>query len=244
MGKDVVRKTADAPLLDVDELPTVQLEALRQESETALQARGAAYVREYAAIEHKSTILAKSLAMVCLALRAQHNDMGGASHEYRQAVAELYRQSGVQGDTLERLKGAVRWHIGNTLRRHLTSRELKALGLLTTSPLERLQDTRKTTAAIVQATRVSTSAASSPPRKGATAKSIDELPTAGEIVRATADHLRLSSAAASLIGQLRTDVIDDDMTDGQRAKLDEELAALQKTITTLRRHTRKHRSDG
>ncbi|MEV7425170.1 hypothetical protein [Streptomyces sp. NPDC091212] len=245
MSKDVVRRSVDAPpLLDVEELPTVQLEALRQESETALQARGAAYVREYAAIEHKSTILAKSLAMVCVAVRIQHDDMLGTTHEYRQSVAELYRQSGVQGDTLERLKGTVRWHIGNVLRQHLTTRQVRALGLRTSSPLERGQDARKSSAAIVRAAKVSASAGAS--RKGVVTKNAGagSDPTAGETVKATADHLRLSSAANNLIGQLSVDVIDHDMTDGQRAKLDAELATLQKSLTRLRRHTRKRTSDG
>jgi hypothetical protein len=41
------------------------------------------------------------------------------------------------------------------------------------------------------------------------------------------------------VGQIDTSVVDTHMTDGQRAKLDEELAALQKAVTRLRRHTKK-----
>jgi hypothetical protein len=59
------------------------------------------------------------------------------------------------------------------------------------------------------------------------------------VVRATADHLRLAHVAGNIVGQIDTSVVDTHMTDGQRAKLDEELAALQKAITRLRRHTKK-----
>ncbi|MFF1417623.1 hypothetical protein [Streptomyces sp. NPDC058280] len=231
-----------AALFTVDDLPTLKLNDIIDESEAELQARGAAYAREYAEIEQRPVILARNMAMVCIALRLKLQDMVGSSYEYKQTVAEFYRMSGVTGDRLERMQGTVRWHVGNTLRRHMTPRELERHGLLATSPLERQQDSRAVNAAIVQSIRASEAVRASTPRKApktATGEPSQEPEQTGSPVKATADHLRLAHVAGSIVGQLDTDVIDTHMTPGQRAKLDEELAALQKAIAALRRHTRK-----
>ncbi|MCQ6554781.1 hypothetical protein NPS70_16470 [Streptomyces sp. C10-9-1] len=222
------------------------------ESEETLIARGVAYAREYAAVVEKPTILAKNLAAVSVALRIKHGDMVGSSYAYRQEVSDLYTRSGVEGETLDRLKAAVRYHIGNTLRRQMTTRELRRHGLLETSPLERLQDSRRTNSALVAAVKASQEASSIPSPKSAKARTVTGTQeavvqppaTSGADVKATADHLRLAHVAGNIVRQMDTDVIDEHMTEGQRAKLDEELAALQKTITQLRKHTRKRRSTG
>lgn len=127
-GKDVSRRSGgDAPdRIDVGALPELQLDDIVRETETQLQARGAAYAREYAHIESKQGVLADSLALVCLALRVQSGDMKGTSYVYKQTVAELYRQSGVKGDQLERLQANVRYHLGNRLRRHMTPRSWRS----------------------------------------------------------------------------------------------------------------------
>ncbi|MFF3140399.1 hypothetical protein ACFVRU_01370 [Streptomyces sp. NPDC057927] len=236
--------------VDVEGLPTLSLEDIQDETESQLVARGAAYAREYAAIEDKPTILAMNVATVLLALRKQHDDWLGRSHLYRQVASEVYRQSGVKGDRLTRLQATVRYHVGNGLRRQLTPRELSALELLDTSPLERQQDQRATNSALLAAVKVSAAAdvstpskSAKPAKKGTQAEVSERVPeqggSAGMVVRATADHLRLAQVAANIVGQIDTGVIDDHMTDGQRAKLDEELASLQKAITRLRRHTKK-----
>lgn len=224
--------------VDVENVPTLQLEDIQQEAEPALVARGAAYAREYARIVDKPAILAKNLATVLVALRVKHGDMIGRSWEYKQQVSEIYRLSGVPTDDLERVQNAVRWHVGNVLRRHMTPRELAKHELLPTSPLERLQDSRAINAAVITAYKASEEVASSTPRKKG--KDSERVPEQkGHPVKATADHLRLAHVAATIVGQLDTDVIDSHMTAGQLAKLDDELAALQKTVAALRRHTRK-----
>lgn len=253
--KDVARRTRDdvAPV-DVEGLPTLRLEDIQDESAAQLIARGAAYAKEYAAIEDKPTILAMNVATVLLALRRQHGDWLGRTYPYRQDASEVYRLSGVKGDKLTRLQATVRYHVGNGLRRQLTPRELRSLELLDTSPLERQQDLRATNSALLAAVRVGAAADESTPEKPSkpakkrTKVDADErVPeqggSVGMIVRATADHLRLAHVAGNIVGQIDASVVDEHMTDGQRAKLDEELAALQKAITRLRRHTKKASSE-
>jgi hypothetical protein len=118
----------------------------------------------------------------------------------------------------------------------MTTRELEQAGLQTTSPLERFQDRRAVDAAIVKAVKVSNDVAASTP-KPAKGERVPE--QGGQPVKATADHLRLAQVAGNILGQLDANVIDQHMTPGQRAKLDEQLAVAQKLITALRRHTRK-----
>ncbi|MGI5404138.1 hypothetical protein ACQEVG_32750 [Streptomyces sp. CA-135486] len=243
MSSEVNRLTPGSPVpVDPDTLPSLDLDDLAGESEAQLIARGAAYAREYARIEASPTILLKNIAAVVVALRVQYDDMLGKSHDYRQRVADMYRAAGIPPDSTARIQTAVRWHIGNLLRQRLTARQLRKLGLLETSPLERLQDNRATNAAIVAAATVSEAVKASTPKPakgGSKGKDVEPADHAGAPVRATADHLRLAHVAGNILGQLDTSVVNEHMTDGQRAKLDEELAAIAKTITALRRHTRK-----
>ncbi|WP_425837371.1 hypothetical protein [Streptomyces fractus] len=242
--KDVERALTNPVVPDVDELNTLDFDSIADEAEEQLIARGAAYAREYARIEHAPTVLAVNLATVLLALRRQHDDYLGRDYDYRQKAAEVYNQSGIQDkDQLDRLKGNVRYHINNLIRRQLTSRELKRLGLLETSALERQQDRRATNSAIVKAATASSEAASSTSgRKKSTEKGTEVVPA--QAVKATADHLRLAHVAANIVGQIDPDVIDDDMTPGQIAKLDEQLAAVESATRRLRRHLKKARSEG
>ncbi|MFI9123868.1 hypothetical protein ACIGW0_31505 [Streptomyces bikiniensis] len=255
MGALSRRDEAPTPVpVDPATLPALEVEELVRESEPELIARAVAYGREYKRVQGVGTLLLKNLAAVAVALRVQHDDMAGKTYEYRQLIAGIYRDAGID-DTVQ---GSIRYHIGNLLRRTMTTREIESHGLLTTSPLERLQDSRKAAAKLVSAAKVissvdttlldtltqpapSTSKKAAKPKKGAS--STDEpAKTTGPELKATADLLRLAQVAGGIVGQLKSDVIDDHMTDGQRAKLDEELETLQKRITALRRHTRKARS--
>lgn len=227
--------------VSVDDLPTLQLDDIAQESEAALVARGKAYVREYVRIQGAATTLLKNVAVVLVALRIKHGDMRGLTQAYRNDAAEVYRLTEQGGDVGADMRASVRYHVGNLLRRHMTTRELEQVGLQTTSPLERFQDRRAADAAIVKAVKISTDVTASTPRPAKKAAAGEErVPEqAGQPVKATADHLRLAQVAVNILVQLNADVINQHMTAGQRAKLDEQLAAAQKTITALRRHTRK-----
>lgn len=229
------REVARLAKVDLDALPTLEVDDIAQESEPELIARGTAYANEYVRIQHAKTALLKNLATVIVALRIRHGDMRGSSGAYRKDVGQIYRQ--ISEENQERLQTAVRWHVGNILRRHLTPRELERLDLKPTSPLERQQDSRAINAAIVAAGKAGQKAATS--KKGRTSKN-DEPPA--PTVRETADQLRMVHAATNIMTQISTDVINHAMTDGQRAKLDEELEMIQKTIAKLRRITRKARS--
>ncbi|MYR43078.1 hypothetical protein [Streptomyces sp. SID5910] len=252
--KDDVARLGQRTVTHVDaaSVQALDLEAIEHEPTTALIARGAAYAREYAAIEHKPALLAQNIAVVLLALRKQHDDWLGRTHVYRQDAAEVYRAASIDDkEQLTRLQANVRYHVGNMLRRHLTPRELRALELHDASPLERQQDRRATDTAILRATKVSAEVTSSTPRtsqvtkKGAQPEAVPRQGSvAGLAVKATADHLRLAQAAKALVAQFNADVIDDHMTDGQRAKLDEELAEMERKVRSLRRHLKKRRSEG
>jgi len=248
--KDVALRGDTVTSVDVATVQTLDLETIENEAEPALIARGAAYAREYARIEDKPAILAMNIAVVMLALRRRYGDMAGRSYEYRKAATEVYSQAGVTGDQLSRLKTNVRYHMGNALRRVLTPRELKALGYIEDAPVERQRDRRATDRALLSAVSTSRAAHESTPAKPSskaaakTAAPAAQVSSAGLTVRATADHLRLAEVAAGLVGELDTDVIDEHMTDGQRAKLDELLAQIEKQARRLRRHMKKPRSGG
>lgn len=240
MSKAVARRT-NASNVDAGTVPELQVDDLRNDSESALLARGAAYAREYARIEHQPTILLKNLAAVVVALRILYGDMRGQTHPYRQAVKSLYRDAGVKSDSSDKMQTAVRWHISNILRTALTETQLLELDLKPTSALERQQDDRAKNAALVAGLKAAETASHSTPntsKKSAGQTAIEEPASAGHPVKATADHLRLAHAAGSILNQLDEDVIKSHMAAGQRAKLDKELAAIQQRISKLRRLTR------
>ncbi|MBT2412650.1 hypothetical protein J7I94_19140 [Streptomyces sp. ISL-12] len=237
----------------------MELDDIRDESEDMLVTRGAAYAREWARIEQHPTLLLRNIATVIIALRKLYDDPTGTTWEYRQKVAELYRQAGIPSDSEGRIQANVRYHIGNALRRYYTPRELQRAGLLPESPLERGQDTRATAAAIVKATTVSRQAAQSSPAEEPapeqTKKKTGRKPAKGEVKKetvekrapgvrqkASADHLRLAEVAAGLVAQMSVEVIDRDMVDGQRARLDEQLARMEECIRSLRDHIRRSKA--
>ncbi|MGW2950771.1 hypothetical protein [Streptomyces eurythermus] len=238
--------------MDISQVVPLELQDIEHEGQPLLIARGAAYAREYARIEDKPAILAANIAVVCLALRKFHGDWRGLTREYRDAVTELYSQSGVRGDQLKRLKGNVRYHLGNAARRYLTPRELRALELDEASPLEKQRDRHTTNYAILRAVSASAEATASAPAVAAPAtgkkgKAVERVPDQrgpGIVVKATADQLRLAHAARNLVTQLDDGVATSDMTDGQRAKLDEELAAIESAARRLRRALKKRSSEG
>jgi hypothetical protein len=250
MSRKDVARAGQSILASVNEVnaPALQLEEIENETEAALIARGSAYAREYAAIEDKPTIMAMNIATVLIAIRKQHDDWLGRSHDYRQRAAEVYTQANIPDETRRRLQGAVRYHIGNMLRRYLTPRELKSLELLDTSPLERQQDNRATNSVLLSAVRASVEVDASTPKravepaKGKPAPK-EKVPEqgggAGTAVKATADHLRLTQTAINIIGQLDDDVINEHMTDGQRTKLDDQLAEIERAARRLRRMLKK-----
>lgn len=246
--RDVARRAHAKPApVDVSNLPTLQPTDIANETVEQLKARGAAYVTEYVRIEKAPTILLRNIAAVVVALRLRHDDPLGRTQAYRDEAADMYRLANIPADSKESTQAAVRWHIGAVLRDVLPSEELKALSLKTTKPVERQATRRALNAALVKSATASAAVEESTPKRPSKAKSDDDsrVPEqAGHDVRATADHLRLAKAGVSVFQQLDVSVIDEHMTDGQRAKLDDELAELQKLIAKLRRHTKKRSSQG
>ncbi|WP_432157775.1 hypothetical protein [Streptomyces sp. bgisy153] len=246
--KDVARRETSTALTwgSAKDLPQLELDDLKDETEESLVARGATYVREIVRIENATTILYKNVAVTLLALRRQMGDWRGEGYEYRQKVNEMYRQAGIDDDPdSKRIKGNVRWHVGNALRRYLTPRELKRAGLLPESPLERGQDNRATQSAIVRATRAIAAAEQPKPAKSSEKAprgevKADAVPSTltGAEVKATADQLRLAQVASGILAQMSEGAIADDMTRGQRTTLDKQLAAMEERIRALRELTR------
>lgn len=238
--------------VDLNDPRQLELDDIAEEPEEMLIARGAAYAKEWGRIESHPTILLKNIATVIVALRKQHDDYLGRDGEYRKKVADMYTRAGIDED---RIKNAVRYHVNNALRRYLTPRELKRLGLVPESLLERQQDNRATNQAIIRATKLTAQIEAAPPvkkigekpakksrAKGEVNADVVEATVPGTRVKATADHLRLAEVANGIVGQMRTDVIDVDMTDGQRDKLDQHLKALESQVRKLRRHLQSRRS--
>lgn len=223
--------------VDLDDLPTLQLEDIAQESESTLVARGQAYAKEYAAVQGKATTLLKNLAVTQVALRIKLDDLRGSSGEYRSIVSEMYRSMNLDPERVTAMQAAVRWHVGNVLRRHMTPRQLEAHNLLPTAPVERLQDNRALNASLIKAAKVSSAVDASTPKPAK--RSAGEAAEPGQPVKATSDHLRLAEVAKDILGKLDRTVIKRHMTDGQRSKLDAELAAMERKIATLRKLTQK-----
>lgn len=226
-----------APAVDLDALPTLQLEDIAQESEGQLVARGVAYAKEYAQIQGKATTLLKNLAVTQVALRVKLGDMRGTSHEYRALVASMYDAMNLPPERRGTMQTAVRWHLSNILRRHMTPRELEAHNLQPTSALERLQDNRKVNASLVRAARATKAVEETTPKPAK--RAAGEPADPGHPVKATADHLRLVDVASDILGKLDRTVIKKHMTDGQRSALDKKLVAMEKQIAALRKLTQK-----
>lgn len=229
MAQDVERRRRPAaPRVPVprdgDELLSLRVEDIRDESPDQLLARGRAYVAQYMRVVDQQTILCKNIAATVVALRLQMDDIRGQTGTYRRAVRDMYDDAleGAPEDIAMRVRDNVRYHIGNILRDNVPADELKAADLLPTSPYARIQKARARDHAIVKAVRE--------------AEAVQE----GEpvSVRATADQLRLASGVANMLGHFDVETITDAMTEGQREALDAKLAEMQEAIRSLRRHTR------
>jgi hypothetical protein len=235
MAKAPVRRSARrSPVVPAGPLPELSPDDIAEETVDQLTARGAAYAREYAIIEDRPTILLRNLAAVLVTLRMKctdqegRPDLTGRSAEYRELVGSIYRTSLADDDQRQRTQQAVRWHVNNLLHERFSTAELTDYGLKETSALTRMQASRQERAALVAAARG------------------EDLADAGSAEpatpKATATQLTVGKAIRSMLSKINVDVVDDEMTDGQRAVLDNELAEAQKIIASLRRHTRKRSS--
>lgn len=67
-------------------------------------------------------------------------DWAGRSRDYREAVTEVYASA--PASEVDRIKGTVRYHIGEAVRRVAPAAELEALGLTDAGPAQRGRDAR------------------------------------------------------------------------------------------------------
>ncbi|MEU7039828.1 hypothetical protein AB0A77_02065 [Streptomyces varsoviensis] len=261
-GTEVSRRKGAAssrrrPMSEPD-LVALDPSVLQEEDEAALTTRGAAYLQEYVRTERRSTLLMKNLAVVVIEMRRRFTtedglpDMRGRSYPYRERIAEVYLRAGVPEDSEDRIRANLRYHIGNLLREELTPQELEDYGLLPAAPRDRKRAKDAERDALVAAARAELTAGEADKAvvaaRSASAPSQDEGGSPGSqaekqpLVRVTADYIQLGKAASNIVGKMDVSVIDDVMTDGQRAKLDGYLASMQETLRKLRRHTRKRTS--
>jgi hypothetical protein len=193
---------------------------------TELSLRGTALVRAYLQIEDAETAILRSVAVVLVALRAHYTDregrpdMRGSSYAYRQAAGEIYSMTGIGADT-SGMQQAVRWHVGSILREELSSDQLESYGLKPSTPLDRGRDRRALTAALVRSQRAEV--------VGAVMGEDSEQTT-----RAVGDHVRLAAGVVNILHTMRPDTIADDMTPGQRRRLDVLLNEASERIALLR----------
>lgn len=113
------------------------LEDLRRQAVSILQDWGAGeQTRKLAAL---ADVLVSARSM----FRTEDGvDWGGRSWEYRQFIGGIYDEAGMDSATRHPIQAAVRYHVGNLLRATVEPDELERVGLLGTSPKDRLSTQR------------------------------------------------------------------------------------------------------
>lgn len=122
-----------------------------------LRSEGTSLIRHWVEIEETRTEVLRRLAEVVVSIRSQffdnegRRDWAGHSWDYRQFVSEMYAAAGVAPDSQENIQAALRYHVGNLLREVAPPDELAAVGLLPTSPRDRMATARAEIQAIAVA---------------------------------------------------------------------------------------------
>ncbi|BDM70596.1 hypothetical protein HEK616_40830 [Streptomyces nigrescens] len=236
MPSKSVAKRSQAAVAGVGQL---DLDDLKNEDEQQLHARGVAYAQEYVRARDVAATMVKNLAVVVYSVRLYRGDPRGEGWDTKQAVKAIYDSANLDDETRERLSNAVRYHVGNLQRAHLSPRELKRLGLKEASPLERMKASRAANQTLLNGARVSSQAAKAKSSKTSTGADEGALPETTD-VRIVANQMKLADAALAIVRRLDADVlVSEAVTDGQRNRVDEDLAAMQEEIARLRRKIRR-----
>lgn len=80
-------------------------------------------------------------------------DWGGRTHGYREQAAAVYRRAGVPKEDLDTVQSALRYHVGEELRRRVPAQAIADAGLTSNSPRQRITAARNITAALASAAR-------------------------------------------------------------------------------------------
>ncbi|WP_328967948.1 hypothetical protein [Streptomyces sp. NBC_00239] len=249
------------PVTSAAPSPGLSPDDLRNDSTESLIARGAAYARAYDRIKSDETTLLRNIAAVLVCIRERcltedgRPDWTGRTNEYRVEAGRVYAEAGIPRDSADSIQAAVRYHVGKIIREYVSAEELSDYGLKALSPMDSHREYARTQSALALAARIEADAApttvtaSVPASKkapavkaGKAAKEALATPAPEVPARAVADHIRLTTGAAKLLQQLSAEVIAS-MTDGQRARLHDELGVIQTLAASLRRETKKHRSE-
>lgn len=176
----------------------LRLDDLKNEDDTQLHARGVAYAAEYVRARDVAATMVKNLATVVYAVRLYRGDPRGEGWDTKQAIKAIYDSANLDEETRERLSNAVRYHVGNLQRVHLTPRELKRLGLAEKSPLERMKATRAANQSLLNGARASQPVKAKVSGKSSALSDEGTLPDTTD-VRVVANQLKLSDAALNII---------------------------------------------
>jgi hypothetical protein len=131
----------------------------RRVSEEEVRAVAVELIRAYIAVGETTTEILRRLALCVIKLRSYYRtadgevDWRGRSWEYRQAAEALYAEAGVPPDSASGIQSALRYHVGNYLRELVEPAQLAAVGLLPTSPRERIQVQREEAHAVLELAR-------------------------------------------------------------------------------------------
>jgi hypothetical protein len=107
----------------------------------------------------KTPEILRSLAGVLVELRehfitdAGEPDWSGRSYGYRQAVREIYSDSGLPAEAVSRVQAAVRYHVGSVLRERVDGDAIESLGMSPDAPVVRSRASRARRSAQLQALR-------------------------------------------------------------------------------------------
>lgn len=111
----------------------------------------------------RRAVLTRDLAEASVAIREHFltpegaPDWTGRTWTYRDAIRNLYGEAGYSPEERAQTQGAVRYHVGNIVRRYLSPDALEDAGLRQDTPRERQQATRARNSALLSALATSTS---------------------------------------------------------------------------------------
>jgi hypothetical protein len=215
----------------IDELDTLQpkdfKKLVKAWSVDDLTSAGTGLIHFYTKLDETKTDVLRALAKVVVALRAHYRtpdgdvDWRGSSWDYRQTVGAMYVAAGIPPDSESNIQASLRYHVGNLLREVAPADQLAAVGLLTNSPKERMNNVRHATAALLHELPVAEGGTGQQRRK----------PSAAEVVNRTVMGLY------SLLSSLEHNpAIWDGLQLRAAEEYDETLEELNDKLTTVRDH--------
>lgn len=149
----------------------------------------------------------RAIASGVVDLRREHTlktgapDWGGRSAAYRQAIAEVYRMSGIPEDVRETFRVAVGYHVSNVLREVVPADQLADAGITAPPKRDRVNRTRDAVTALVEALSDPDVAASEALRMLVTAQALLERVTADAVAALAPAEAHAAGLALSAVSE-------------------------------------------